>query len=136
MNSKKLYGVSRCVSYPNPFQCPNTPNNNVLIRSGEALGIGRSRNMLYSGFDILTRSVFWSANWFRRSDNTDVICPKSTGSLMKSWLRRFRDFTSEVKKRRIGDGYARIKRPVAKSTLNRLSHQLRLPVPLPLLDFF
>ena len=29
--------------------------------------------MLYSGFDILTRSVFWSANWFRRSDNTDVI---------------------------------------------------------------
>ena len=55
---------------------------------------------------------------------------------MKSWLRRFRDFTSEVKKRRIGDGYARIKRPVAKSTLNRLSHQLRLPVPLPLLEFF
>ena len=29
--------------------------------------------MLYSGFNILPRSVFWSANWFRRSDNTDVI---------------------------------------------------------------
>ena len=33
------------------------PDNNVLIRSGEALGIGWSRNMLYSGFNILHRSV-------------------------------------------------------------------------------
>ena len=32
--------------------------NNVLIRIGEALGIGWSRYMLYSGFDILPRSVF------------------------------------------------------------------------------
>ena len=29
----------------------------MLIRSGEALGIGWSRNMLYSGFNILPRSV-------------------------------------------------------------------------------
>ena len=29
----------------------------MLIRSGEAPGIGWSRNMLYSGFDILPRSV-------------------------------------------------------------------------------
>ena len=32
-------------------------DNNVLIRSGEALGIGWSRNMLYSGFNTLHRSV-------------------------------------------------------------------------------
>ena len=30
----------------------NPPDNNVLIRSGEALGIGWSRIMLYSGFNI------------------------------------------------------------------------------------
>ena len=29
--------------------------------------------MLYSGFDILLRSVFWSANFNGRSDNLDVI---------------------------------------------------------------
>ena len=34
-----------------------TRDNNVLIRSGEAPGVGWSRNMLYSGFDILPRSV-------------------------------------------------------------------------------
>ena len=50
-------------------------DNNVLIRSGEALGIGWSRNMLYSGFNILPRSVFWSAYLNGRSDNTDVITP-------------------------------------------------------------
>ena len=33
-------------------------DNNVLIRSGEALGVGWSRNMLYSGFNTLHRSVF------------------------------------------------------------------------------
>ena len=32
-------------------------HNNVLIRSGEAPAIGWSRNMLYSGFNILHRSV-------------------------------------------------------------------------------
>ena len=48
-------------------------DNNVLIRSGEAPGVGWSRNMLYSGFDILPRSVFWSASFNGRSDNTDVI---------------------------------------------------------------
>ena len=46
---------------------------NVLIRSGGARGIGWSRNMLYSGFNILPRSVFWSAYLNSRSDNTDVI---------------------------------------------------------------
>ena len=34
-----------------------TQHNNVLIRSGEAPAIGWSRNMLYSGFNILHRSV-------------------------------------------------------------------------------
>ena len=48
-------------------------DNNVLIRSGEAPAVGWSRNMLYSGFIILPRSVFWSANFNGRSDNTDVI---------------------------------------------------------------
>ena len=32
--------------------------------------------MLYSGFNILPRSVFWSANFNGRSDNTDVITLK------------------------------------------------------------
>ena len=32
-------------------------HNNVLIRSGEALGVGWSRIMLYSGFNTLHRSV-------------------------------------------------------------------------------
>ena len=45
----------------------------MLIRIGEALGVGWSRNMLYSGFNILPRSVFWSAYFNGRSDNTDVI---------------------------------------------------------------
>ena len=36
---------------------PFRPDNNVLIRSREALGVGWSRNMLYSGFIILPRSV-------------------------------------------------------------------------------
>ena len=48
-------------------------DNNVLIRSGEALGVGWSRNMLYSGFITLTRSVIWSADFNGRSDNTDVM---------------------------------------------------------------
>ena len=34
-----------------------TADNNVLIRSGEAPAIGWSRNMLYSGLNILHRSV-------------------------------------------------------------------------------
>ena len=51
----------------------HSPYNNVLIRSGEALGIGWSPNMLYSGFNVLPRSVFWSADFNGRSDNTDVI---------------------------------------------------------------
>ena len=48
-------------------------DNNVLIRSGEARLVGWSRYMLYSGFDILPRSVVWSACLNGRSDNTDVI---------------------------------------------------------------
>ena len=47
--------------------------NNVLIRSGEAPAIGWSRYMLYSGFNVLPRSVFWPADLNGRSDNTDVI---------------------------------------------------------------
>ena len=31
--------------------------------------------MLYSGFNTLPRSVFWSADLNGRSDNTDVILP-------------------------------------------------------------
>jgi len=42
--------------------------NNVLIRSGEARLV-----MLYSGFNILPRSVFWSTSYIGRSDNLDVI---------------------------------------------------------------
>ena len=48
-------------------------HNNVLIRSGEARLVGWSRSMLYSGFNILPRSVFWSADFNGRLDNTDVI---------------------------------------------------------------
>ena len=45
----------------------------MLIRSGEARLVDRSRSMLYSGFNILPRSVLWSAYFNGRSDNTDVI---------------------------------------------------------------
>ena len=48
---------------------------NVLIRSGEARLVVWSRKMLYSGFSIFPRSVFWSAYLNGRSDNTDVITP-------------------------------------------------------------
>ena len=48
-------------------------DNKVLIRSGEARLVGWSRNMLHSGFNTLPRSVFWSADFNGRSDNTDVI---------------------------------------------------------------
>ena len=48
-------------------------DNNALIRSGEARLVGWSRSMLYSGFNILPRSVFWSAYLNGRSDNLDVI---------------------------------------------------------------
>ena len=44
-----------------------------MIRSGEAPVVGWSRQMLYSGFSILPRSVFRSANSIARSDNLDVI---------------------------------------------------------------
>ena len=55
------------------FAISGAPYNNALIRSGEAPGTGWSRNMLYSGFNILPRSVFWSASCNGRSDNADVI---------------------------------------------------------------
>ena len=48
-------------------------DNRTLIRSGEARLAGWSRSMLYLGFSILPRSVFWSADLNGRSDNTDVI---------------------------------------------------------------
>ena len=50
-----------------------TRDNNALIRSGEARLVGWSRNVLYSGFNILPRSVFWLAYLNGRSDITDVI---------------------------------------------------------------
>ena len=49
------------------------PDNRSLIRSGEAQLVGWSRQMLYSGFNILPRSVFWSADFNGRSDNLDVM---------------------------------------------------------------
>ena len=39
------------------WEFATTVDNNVLIRSGEAPAIGWSRNTLYSGFNILPRSV-------------------------------------------------------------------------------
>ena len=47
-------------------------DNNVLNRNGEARLVGWSRQMLYPGFNILPRSVFWSASLNGRSDNTDA----------------------------------------------------------------
>ena len=55
------------------LQIETPANNNALIRSGEAWLVGWSRQMLYSGFGILPRSVFWSAYLNGRSDNADVI---------------------------------------------------------------
>jgi len=49
------------------------PDNNALIRSGEARLVGWSRIMLYLGFKLLPRSVFWPADFNGRSDNADVI---------------------------------------------------------------
>ena len=48
-------------------------DNRTLIRSGEARLVGWSRQMLYSGFNILPRSVIRSADINGRSDNLDVI---------------------------------------------------------------
>ena len=56
-------------------------HNNALIQSGEARLAGGSRLMLYLGFDISPRSVFWLAYFNGRSDNADVI------QLMKYSLR-------------------------------------------------
>ena len=50
-----------------------TVDNRSLIRSGEARLVGWSRQMLYSGFNIFPRSVFWSADFNGRSDNLDVM---------------------------------------------------------------
>ena len=44
-----------------------------MIRSGEAQLVGWSRSILYSGFNILPRSVIRLANSIVRSDNLDVI---------------------------------------------------------------
>ena len=54
-------------------QMVTSRDNNVLIRSGEARLVGWSRQMLYSGFITLPRSVFWSAYFNGRWDNADVI---------------------------------------------------------------
>ena len=56
----------------------------MLIRSGEARLVGWSRLMLYSGFNNLPRSVFWSANLNGRSDNTDVIRLKQINRIAMS----------------------------------------------------
>ena len=58
-------------------------DNRVLIRSGEARLVGWSRQMLYSGFNNLPRSVFWSADLNGRSDNTDVISLKNKAPLFR-----------------------------------------------------
>ena len=50
-----------------------TRDNRTLIRSGEARLVGWSRSMLYSGFNVLPRSSFWSAYFNGRSDNLDVM---------------------------------------------------------------
>ena len=61
-------------------------HNNALIRTGEARLAGWSRSMLYLGFNILPRSVFWSADLNGRSDNTDVIRLKMQFSLRQLFL--------------------------------------------------
>ena len=68
-----FFGGNRLIERLNRLANQATVDNNVLIRSGEAPAIGWSRNMLYSGVNILPRSVFWSANFNGRSDNSDVI---------------------------------------------------------------
>ena len=66
-------------------------DNRTLIRSGEAPVVGWSRQMLYSGFNILPRSVIRSANSNGRSDNLDVIpleCMIKIGGLMPQFSTR------------------------------------------------
>jgi len=63
----------------------------VLIRSGEARLVGWSRLVLYSGLTILPRSVYWSANFNSRSDNTDVMSLPARqndeySSINRKWL--------------------------------------------------
>ena len=63
-----------------------TRDNRTLIRSGETPVVGWSRQMLYSGFNILPRSVFWSAYLNGRSDNLDVIQTGQTYSIQHKQL--------------------------------------------------
>ena len=46
--------------------------------------VGWSRSMLYSGFNILPRSVFWSADLNVRSDNADVMSLVSRTSIPRT----------------------------------------------------
>ena len=64
-----------------------SPDNNVLIRSGEARLVGWSRLMLYLGFNVSPRSVFWSADFNGRSDNTDVIRLKQMENFLRFSLK-------------------------------------------------
>ena len=66
-------GCPKIHSSEKTLSSEKTWDNRVLIRSGEARLVGWSRSMLYSGFNILPRSVFWLADLNGRSDNTDVI---------------------------------------------------------------
>ena len=69
-----MLGLSRPVnSFARTRAVIHSVDNRSLIRSGEAWLVGWSRQMLYSGFNILPRSVFWSADFNGRSDNLDVI---------------------------------------------------------------
>ena len=65
----------RCLTQQSP------QNNNVVIRIGEARLVGWSRHMLYSGFNILPRSVITSTCLNGRSDNLDVVMLKSIESV-------------------------------------------------------
>ena len=49
-------------------------DNRTLIRSGKARLVGWSRQLLYLGYSVLPRSVFWSADSNGRWDNLDVMC--------------------------------------------------------------
>ena len=73
------------------------PDNNVLIRSGEARLVGWSRSVLYSGLDILPRSVTRSANSIGRSDNLDVIHLRSRTRLNHATLQQM--WNSDWKRR-------------------------------------
>ena len=77
-------------------------DNNVLIRSGEAPGIGWSRNMLYSGFNILHRSVIRRQTGFA-ARITRTLCrsnsfprPKPSAQIMPTHPTNFENKTNAM----------------------------------------